>query len=105
MQLSLDGEGALYQRVYRGLRGAILDGRLAVGARLPSTRSLAGDLDLSRNVVLMAFDQLLAEGYVEGRVGSGTFVSALPEDGLVRVDKDAPPARVAPPRLSALARR
>lgn len=78
--VTLDGDGPLTERLYRGLRRAILDGRLAPGARLPSTRALSADLDLSRNVVVRAFEHLLAEGYVEGRAGSGTFVSrGLPD--------------------------
>src|SRR5262249_56593228 len=76
----------LYAQIYAGYRGAILDGRLRPGQRLPSTRSLARDLAISRIPVVTAFQQLLAEGYVDGRVGAGTFVStALP----------APPPRAA----------
>jgi GntR family transcriptional regulator / MocR family aminotransferase len=107
VQVSLEGEGALYQRLYRGLRGAILDGRLPTGARLPSTRTLAADLRLSRNCVLMAFDQLLSEGYVEGRVGAGTYISAtLPDTALTAWSAPATlPAATAAHRLSAHARR
>ena len=77
------GDGPLHRQLYFALRAAILEGRLAPGARLPSTRSLAADLAVSRNTVLAAFDQLLAEGYVEGRVGAGSFVSRhLPEEAL-----------------------
>ena len=64
MLVRLEGDGPLHQRLYRGLRGAILEGRRGAGARVPSSRGLARDLGLSRNAVLMAFDQLLAEGYV-----------------------------------------
>ncbi len=105
--MSLEGEGALYQRLYRGLRGAMLEGRLPAGARLPSTRTLAADLRLSRNCVLMAFDQLVAEGYVEGRVGAGTFVKAtLPDTALTAWSAPAAaPGTTLPPRLSAHARR
>ncbi len=81
--LVLDGTTGvpLHRQVYDGLRGAILAGRLVAGTRLPSTRALATELRVSRNSVLTAFDQLLAEGYLEGRVGSGTFVArALPDD-------------------------
>jgi GntR family transcriptional regulator/MocR family aminotransferase len=107
VQLTLEGEGALYQRLYRGLRGAMLDGRLPAGSRLPSTRTLAADLRLSRNCVLMAFDQLLSEGYVEGRVGAGTFVSAtLPDTALTAWSAPAStPSTPQPLRLSARARR
>jgi GntR family transcriptional regulator/MocR family aminotransferase len=71
----------LYRQLYFAIREAILEGRLRPGTRLPSTRSLAADLDVSRNTVVIAFDQLLAEGYVEGRTGAGTYVSAtLPEE-------------------------
>ena len=57
------------------LRRAILDGRLAAGMRLPSTRTLASEAGVSRNVALAAYDELFAEGYVEGRHGSGTYVT------------------------------
>src|SRR5215831_2460918 len=71
----------LYYQVYQRLRAAILLGQLAPGARLPSTRQMAADLGVSRNTLMSAFDQLIAEGYVEGRVGAGTFVSpTLPEE-------------------------
>ncbi len=63
------------------MRAAVLEGRLPPGSRLPSTRTLASDLGVSRNTVMGAFDQLLAEGYLEGKVGSGTYVAdKLPEE-------------------------
>ena len=69
----------LYRQLYDGLRMAILNGQLKSGTRLQSTRELAAELGISRNTVLTAFEQLLAEGYLEGKTGSGTFVSsALP---------------------------
>jgi GntR family transcriptional regulator/MocR family aminotransferase len=70
----------LPQQVYAGFRTAILRGDLRPGQRIPSSRELADELGISRFPVLDAFAQLLAEGYFESRVGSGTFVSnALPE--------------------------
>jgi GntR family transcriptional regulator/MocR family aminotransferase len=72
MLVRFEGEGALHQRLYRGLRAAILDGRLPPRTRLPSTRSLAREMRVSRNVVVDAFAQLSGEGYIEGRLGSGT---------------------------------
>ncbi|GJM11364.1 MAG: GntR family transcriptional regulator [Lysobacteraceae bacterium] len=75
MILSLDGEGPLYRQVTRALRQSIERGDLVAGERLPGTRRLAADLGVSRNIVIMAFDQLVIEGYVESRVGSGTVVA------------------------------
>ena len=73
----------LHRQLYKGLREGILAGRFPAGARLPSTRGLAGELAVSRNTVTSAFSQLLAEGYLEGRVGSGTYVAgALPDEML-----------------------
>jgi GntR family transcriptional regulator/MocR family aminotransferase len=72
--LRLDGEGALHRQAYRALRAAILERRLAAGARLPATRALARELGVSRNTVLAAYEQLVAEGYASARVGSGTTV-------------------------------
>src|SRR5579863_1204273 len=66
----------LFRQVYKGLRKAILSGAFRAGGRLPSTRDLAEQLGVSRTVVLLAYDQLLAEGFTEGRSGSGTYVAA-----------------------------
>lgn len=80
----------LHRQVYDGLRRAILEGFLRAGQRVPSTRALAAELGISRLPVLSAYEQLLHEGYLEGRVGSGTYVSAgLPDDSL----RPARPAR------------
>src|SRR5215468_9415699 len=80
MFIKLDGSGTLAQQIYHVLRRTILAGQLAPGARLPATRSLAHELGVSRNTVLLAYDQLLAEGYTVGQTGSGTYVaSALPD--------------------------
>jgi GntR family transcriptional regulator/MocR family aminotransferase len=74
-------ESPLYQQLYDGLRGAILRGDLKANMRLPSTRTLAKELNLSRNTVMNAFEQLLMEGYLEGKVGSGTYVAkTLPDE-------------------------
>ena len=72
--LSNPGE-RLYRQVYGGLRSAILTGGFAAGERLPSTRSLAEQLGVSRTVVLLAYELLLNEGFARGHAGSGTFVS------------------------------
>jgi len=73
----------LHRQLYFGIREAILDGRLRPGLRLPASRTLARELGISRNTVLSAFEQLAAEGYLDGRVGAGSFVSRrLPEETL-----------------------
>ncbi|MGH6912220.1 MAG: PLP-dependent aminotransferase family protein [Geminicoccales bacterium] len=77
MYLTLDGCGPRYAQLIRALKAAMLSGRIVTGTRLPATRTLAGELGLSRNTVLIAYDQLRAEGFVEGRVGAGTYVAAL----------------------------
>src|SRR6185503_655742 len=73
----------IHRQIYEGFRRAILDGLIRPGQRVPSTRALALDLDVSRLPVLTAYDQLLHEGYLEGRVGSGTYVSAAVPDDLL----------------------
>ncbi|MEV0073776.1 PLP-dependent aminotransferase family protein [Amycolatopsis sp. NPDC050768] len=74
--VTLAGRGDLGTRIYRELRDAILDGRLRSGERLPPTRELAKRLSVSRNTVAVAYDRLTADGFLSGRVGSGTYVSA-----------------------------
>ena len=78
--LALETGGApLYRQLTDWFRQAILDGRLKAGERVPSTRGLAKELGISRIPVLGAYEQLLAEGYLESSVGAGTrVVRALP---------------------------
>ena len=93
------GSGAaLHQQVYDGLRRAILDGLLRPGQRVPSTRSLATELGMSRLPVLTAYEQLLHEGYLEGRVGSGTFVTASLPDDTLRPRRGSQPVAAPPSR-------
>jgi GntR family transcriptional regulator/MocR family aminotransferase len=66
----------LHRQLYEAMRRAILSGKVAAGERLPSSRDLTHDLQLSRNTVVAALNQLTAEGYLSSRVGSGTFVSS-----------------------------
>src|ERR1051325_11384379 len=94
----------LHRQLYERVRKAILDRQLRGGIRLPSTRSLADDLGVSRNTVLTAFDQLIAEGYLEGRVGSGTYVARSIPDELLSLRNRAS-ARVSPSRQPRLSRR
>lgn len=80
--LSIDSASGqpLHRQLYNELRGAILGGRLPSGCRLPASRELAQATRLSRNTVLSAYDQLIAEGYIVSRSGSGTYVAgSLPD--------------------------
>ncbi|MEO7354836.1 MAG: PLP-dependent aminotransferase family protein [Gemmatimonadales bacterium] len=79
------------------LRSEILCGSLGPGARLPSTRELSAQYQLSRGTVVNVFEQLRSEGYLVGSVGSGTRVSAILPDDLLRPFRDEPSAPPAPP--------
>ncbi|WP_245947826.1 PLP-dependent aminotransferase family protein [Billgrantia montanilacus] len=84
----------LTTRLYHALREWIQMGRLGSGQRLPSSRQLAGELGLGRNTVLAAFDQLLAEGFLVTRHGSGTFVADLPFQHETTADTASSPSAV-----------
>jgi GntR family transcriptional regulator / MocR family aminotransferase len=74
-----------YRWLYEALRSEILAGRFRPGARLPSTRDLGAQYGLARGTIVLAFEQLAAEGYTEGTVGSGTYVSHTLPDELLHV--------------------
>lgn len=97
----------LYRWFYEELRAAILAGRLPSGARLPATRDLAAQYGMSRPTLVTAFEQLRSEGYVEGKVGSGTYVSKTLPDVLLHAPaaKSMGRARVRKVRFSEYARR
>ena len=82
--INLDHENRhypLYRQIYDSIRTAILSGALRSAVRLPPSRELAAQLSVSRMTVVNAYDQLLAEGYLEGKAGSGTFVAAeIPDE-------------------------
>jgi GntR family transcriptional regulator / MocR family aminotransferase len=90
-----DPESPAYRWLYAALRAAILQGQLHPGTRLPSTRDLAVQYRLSRGTVVAAFAQLTAEGYVDGTVGSDTYVRAVLPDALLHVDARATARAVA----------
>jgi GntR family transcriptional regulator / MocR family aminotransferase len=88
------GAGPLRAQLEEQLRAAVRSGRLAPGARLPSSRALARDLDVSRGVVVDAYAQLAAEGYLVARHGAPTRVSetaARPADTGHRLADERPP--------------
>jgi len=83
--ISLDDASTapIYRQIYEEIRRSILSGEFASGLRLPASRLLAEQLRVSRMTVMSAYEQLFAEGYLEGKIGSGTYVAShLPEDFL-----------------------
>ena len=102
---SQPGASLLKTRLYLVLRQAILDGGIPTGIKLPPSRMLADALSLGRNTVVRAYDQLLVEGYLETRVGDGTYVvESLAVPGR-RAGGMAPRPAVAPELLSLRGRR
>lgn len=91
LSLELDKEKSLplFRQLYAGLRAAILSGQLEGGTRLPPTRVLAQELRISRNTVVNAFEQLIAEGYLEGKIGAGTYVAHVLPEELLQVKAQA----------------
>ncbi|TDC61473.1 PLP-dependent aminotransferase family protein [Actinomadura sp. GC306] len=99
LHLPLDrSAGRLAAQIAAGFRAAVRSGRLTAGTRLPSTRDLARDLDVSRGVVVAAYEQLTAEGFLVARRGDGTRIAPL-----ARPDEEPgpAPAPVPAPRGSA----
>jgi GntR family transcriptional regulator/MocR family aminotransferase len=80
LNLNFTSDIPLYKQLYELIRNAILEGKFSKGQRLPGTRSLSAELKISRNTVALAFEQLLIEGYINGKIGSGTFVSEIPDN-------------------------
>ena len=91
---------SLQSQVYTAVRSAILNGTLAPGAALPSSRALALELGVSRTTTLLAFEQLEAEGYLTARRGSGTFVAPELPDDLPAVGGQRPAIESRHPPLS-----
>jgi GntR family transcriptional regulator / MocR family aminotransferase len=87
-----EAELPLTGQIAAQLRDVLAGGRLTAGERLPSTRALAAALGVSRTVVTAAYTQLFAEGWLEGRHGSGTYVAA---GAVVPLRAGAGPARLA----------
>ena len=91
----LPGEGPRAQALYSAIRRLIETGAVPAGAKLPTTRDLAGRFGLSRAAAIAAFEMLVSEGFAEARIGAGTFVAGLvphlPQD-------QAAPARRPTPR-------
>jgi GntR family transcriptional regulator/MocR family aminotransferase len=91
------GDPSLQEQLYTAIRRAVLAGELSPSERLPSSRTLASELGLGRNTVIVVMERLVAEGYLESRRGAGLFVAAdLPAEGIA----GGAPAGDDPPPLS-----
>lgn len=94
--IDLSGPGDRTSRIYQHLLDGIASGRLPPGEQLPATRAFARELGIARGTVTAAYDRLVAEGYLETRVGAGTFVSAAVAGARPRT---APAGEVRPRRV------
>jgi GntR family transcriptional regulator/MocR family aminotransferase len=103
--LELDGRGSRQAQLTRALKAAVLAGRLPSGTRLPASRALAGELGLSRNTVTASYEELAAEGFLQARVGSGSFVAPIPGHEAAAQRADATPGASASQPLSQFAQR
>lgn len=91
------GAAPLYRQIYEAIRRAILSGELTRGRRLPATRMLAAQLGVARMTVVNAYEQLLIEGYLEGKTGAGTYVAATLPEEMLQIARVGPPRRKMPP--------
>lgn len=88
IQLKADGKKCLYEQIYEYIKKEMKEGKLLAGERLPSTRSMAEQLQVARSTVEYAYDQLLSEGYLEARPYKGYFVCDIRE--LFGLEKEKP---------------
>jgi GntR family transcriptional regulator/MocR family aminotransferase len=95
----------LLRWLYDEIRLAIVEGRLEPGARLPSTRAVARQYRVARGTVVAAYDHLIAEGYIEGSVGSGSFVHRMTPQGRSGSGRARQRPAAASPLLSVRGRR
>ena len=109
LALNLDPKGRIpmYEQLYAAVAGAIRDGALRSGEKLPSKRALCASLGVSRSTVETAYELLLAEGYVESRPRSGYYVAKYETSAVSDAPSSAPVCALGhlPPRGKALERR
>ena len=92
----------LYRQIYEAIGHAILCGEVNCGTRLPATRQLAKQLGVARMTVVNAYEQLLAEGYLEGKIGAGTYVAATLPEEMLQIVRDSSLQRKALPPVRSL---
>src|ERR1700743_1644249 len=102
--LDLTKQIPMYRQIYEWFRNAIVSGQLRPGQRVPSTRSLAAELNISRVPVLNAYEQLHAEGYLQTLVGSGTTVSESVPDHATKPTPAARKSHVGPKSAQRISR-
>lgn len=90
-----DAGESVYQQVYEQVRQAILSGSISPGSRMPSSRVLAKEIKVARNIVMAVYEQLIAEGYLTGKSRSGTFVSGSCSSEIVHILRASSPERSA----------
>jgi GntR family transcriptional regulator/MocR family aminotransferase len=96
IHIRLTRRGDFSVQIYRQILEAVLDGRFRPGDRLPATREFARRLGVSRNTVAVAYERLVAEGVLDGRVGAGSFISL--DSSATRVSQRSAPAGAVQPR-------
>ena len=92
---------SLQKKLHSDIRSGILTGILKSGTRLPSTRALSKRLSIGRNTVIEAYDQLIAEGYLETQKGAGTYVSAHSPDDFLTLKQNIKQPRAPLPKIKA----
>jgi GntR family transcriptional regulator/MocR family aminotransferase len=90
-QIDSQTNGTLSRTLYQRLRSLLSNRSLSAGLAMPASRQLAGALGLSRNTVLAAYEQLIAEGFLETRAGAGTFVAEMAVDPAPHQEPDKHP--------------
>jgi GntR family transcriptional regulator / MocR family aminotransferase len=93
LNLDLTADLPLHRQIYEQIRLAILAGKLRSHQKIPSTRQLAKSLCVSRTTVSHSYDQLISEGYIQTRLGAGTFVCAQIPDALLSARREIPPGK------------
>jgi GntR family transcriptional regulator / MocR family aminotransferase len=99
-QVDRAGDVPLFRQIYLQVRSAILSGALRPRTKLPSTRKLSQRLVVSRSAVVAAYEQLLAEGYVVGRIGAGTYIASDLPEAFNRTPQRGKKIRVASSKLT-----
>ena len=108
INLRPDADLSLQRQLHHHVRDSILQGELEPGSKLPPSRTLARELSVGRITVTEAYDQLIAEGYLEAKQGSGTFVAEHIPDAMVAIAAETDPTPAAqqpdkaPPLMSGM---